>query len=607
MNESVTAGRMDAAWGALRSAVLEPFSLLQLQQLNLRLAAEATAWKEFVSGRQLRIAVLGGYTTQPITQLLLPLVLAEGYWAEIHEATYNTFETEPLDPKSSLYEFKPDIILVATGSVNLTSWPAPGATEDEVSVLAERVRQAHVQRWASLTAGTGAQIIQHNFDPPSTRPLGRLEGRYAWSSTNFVRRLNAMLWDFDGRGIRVLDIHQLATDCGSRQWHEPRWFFHSKHGFAPGLIHHYGRALSGLLRGMFGTTRKCLVTDLDNTLWVGVVGDDGPEGVELGTVSATGEAHAAFGAYLKALRGLGVVLAVNSKNDEAVAAEVFATHPESPLRRDDFAAFVCNWNRKSDNLRDIARRLNLGLDSLVFVDDSAAECEEVRIACPEVTVVELSGDAAHFRQRVEALQLFAPLDFTADDFTRAQSYHAQALMAAATDVPATLGDHLAGLRMEAKLATPQADDVTRVEQLFRKTNQFNLSGVRYERTELERLLHAPDAVVLAGWLTDRFAQHGLVAAVVAHVEEGTLIVDNWVMSCRVFTRTLEECMVNHLLAVAKGRGCHTVRWRLVPTPKNDYARRFFGTLGWVASPDGSVANHEMSVSADACHTFVQLT
>lgn len=607
MNEHVTAGSMDAAWGVLRAAVLEPFSLLELQQLNRRLQSDASVWQSFVRGRTLRIAVLGGYTTQPIVQLLLPLVLAEGYWAEVYEATYNTFETEPLDERSPLYQFRPNIIVLATGSVNLQTWPAPGTSDSEVAELAETVLAAHRQRWARLAAGSNASIIQHNFDQPSVLPLGRLEGRYGWSSANFVQRLNGMLWQHDGKEIRVLDVHQVAADCGRRHWHEPRWFHHSKHGFAPGLIHHYGRALSGLLRGMLGTTRKCLVTDLDNTLWGGVVGDDGPEGVELGTTSASGEAHVAFGMYLKTLRSLGVMLAVNSKNDEGVAAQVFDTRPECPLKREDFAAFVCNWNAKSENLKAIAKRLNVGLDSLVFVDDNPAECEEVRVHCPEVTVVELSGDVATFRRRIEDLQLFVPLEYTADDFGRAQRYQAQVSMPDLAATPATLDEHLSGLQMEARVTLPSPDDLSRVDQLFRKTNQFNLSGARYDRGELERLLASPDSVVLAGWLTDRFAHHGLVSSLVAHQDGDALVVDNWVMSCRVFTRTFEECIVNRILAIARDRECAVLRWNLVPTPKNEYARRFFARLGWTPAHDGAASACEVSATMADLKTFVRLT
>ncbi len=580
LKEHSAAGRMDAAWGALRAGLLEPFKVLDLQKLNRVLQADAPAWQGFVQSRRLRIALLGGYTTQPIKELLLPLALAEGHWAEVYEATYNTFETEPLDPASPLYAFRPDVVLIASGSLNLPELPSPGADEPALVALAERIISACRQRWQAVAAGTGARIIQHNFDVPATLLLGRLEGRHPWSATNFIHRLNARLWQHDGREVRVLDTHQIATDCGRRQWHEPRWQHHSKHGFDPNLIHHYGRALAGLLRGLLGQSRKCLVTDLDNTLWGGVIGDDGLDGIELGNVSATGEAHAAFGRYLKSLRQFGVVLAVNSKNDPQVAGEVFTSHPETPLRPDDFAAFVCNWESKSQNLRTIARQLNLGLDSLVFVDDNPAECEEVRAALPEVTVLEMSGDPAYFPRRIEEQHLFTPLDFTPEDFARAKSYAARQQFADATAPPATLEAHLAALEMEAVIAPAQPGDLARIEQLFRKTNQFNLTGRTYDHAALERMMTAPDHLLLSVWLKDKLASHGLISALTGRYEGDAFVLDNWVMSCRVFTRTLEQCIFARLLDLARLRGLRIIRAEFIPTPKNSYAQPLLEKLGF---------------------------
>jgi FkbH-like protein len=580
LKEHSAAGRLDAAWGALRCAMFEPFKVLDIQKLNRVLTTDAGAWREFTRGRTLRIALLGGFTTQPIKELLLPIALACGHWAEIYEAPYNTFETEPLDAGSPLYQFQPDIVLLATGAVSLSSWPEPGAEVGRIEALVEGVIIAHRQRWAAIEKNAKARIIQHNFDLPPALLLGRLEGRLAWSATNFIQRLNTRLWEHDGREVHVLDIHQIAADCGRRHWLEPRWQHHSKHGFDPGLIHHYGRALAGLFRAMLGGNRKCLVTDLDNTLWGGVIGDDGLDGIELGNVSAIGEAYAAFGRYLKSLRQLGVVLAVNSKNEVKVATEVFTCHPESPLKLDDFAAFVCNWESKSENLRTIARRLNLGLDSLVFVDDNPAECEEVRATLPEVAVIEMSCDPAYFPRRIEELHLFTPLDFTAEDFVRAQSYLAQKQFAESGASVAGLEAHLAGLEMEAVVLPAQPGDLARLEQLFRKTNQFNFTGRVYDRSALERMLATPDALVLSAWLKDRIAQHGLVSALVARIDADALVLDNWVMSCRVFTRTFEQCVFGCLLELARLRGCIRICGEFIPTPKNGYVQPLFEKLGF---------------------------
>jgi FkbH-like protein len=322
------------------------------------------------------------------------------------------------------------------------------------------------------------------------------------------------------------------------------------------------------------------VTDLDNTLWGGVVGDDGLEGIALGSISAAGEAYAAFGRYLKSLQRSGILLAVNSKNDPALAAEVFDRHPETPLRREDFAAFVCNWGGKAGNLREIARQLNLGTDALVFADDSAAECGEVRRELLEVTVVHLAGDPAHFPRELEALHLFDRLDLTAEDLARARSYQAGRELAASGGSPTSLSDYLLELQMAAEIAPSRPEELPRLEQLFQKTHQFNLTGRQYDQPALKRLLETPEAVCLSCRLEDRLANHGLVSGLVGSVREGVLTIDNWVMSCRVFSRSFEECIFGALLELARARGCSAIEGRFLPTSRNGYAAGLFERLGF---------------------------
>ncbi|GEP42486.1 HAD-IIIC family phosphatase [Brevifollis gellanilyticus] len=601
------AGHLPQAAGALRDALQEPFKFTELQQLNRTNAASEAAWRGHLSARSLRIAILGGFTTQPVREVIRAVVLAEGWWPEIYEAPYNTFETEPLDESSGVHAFAPDIVILATGSVNLHELPPPGADEALVAQMAEQVVAGCAQRWQALCRRDGVRIIQHNFETPADLPLGRLEGRLPWSATRFTREVNDRLWTHDGGAVRILDMHQLTSDCGRRHWHEPRWFHHAKHGFDPALVHHYSRALGGLLRSMLGRTRKCLVTDLDNTLWGGVIGDDGVDGIAFGSISAAGEAYAAYAHYLKRLSTLGVALAVCSKNDPAVASAVFETHSEMPLKKDEFAAFVCNWEPKSDNLRSIAKHLNLGLDSLVFVDDNPAECDEVRRALPEVTVIEMSGDSAYFPRRIEELQLFTPLDITQEDFSRTASYAALRQISTLTQTPgAGLEAHLASLEMEGSIHQATTGDLPRIEQLFRKTNQFNLTGATYTQDALAAMAAAPDCRVYAVRLKDRFAAHGIVSVLVARLVQEEWQVDNWVMSCRVFNRRLEDAILNHALADALASGCSKVAGLFRPTAKNDYARTFLARLDLLPSDSSAEVTYSVPASRPALPHSIHL-
>lgn len=590
-------GGLRAAWGALRAWLPGFEKVFDLQKAGRALRQREEAWREFCQDRVLRIAVIGTFTTRPVADLLLPLCVAEGWWAEVYEGSYGSWETEPFDPESGLHAFKPDIVIAATQVMSLDVFPPAGSDDQEVARRLEHVLSGLRARWQAVQARhPGVRIIQHNFDLPPGLPMGRLEGRYAWTATRFVDALNLRLWEHEGREVRVLNLHQLSQDHGRTRWFEPRWYHHSKHGFDLQMTRHYGNALAGLLRAMLGRTRKCLVTDLDNTLWGGVIGDDGLSGIQLGNNSATGEAHAAFGRYLKTLKEQGVILAINSKNNEATAMEVLDKHPETPLRRQDFAAIRCNWEPKSANLAALARELNIGLESLVFVDDNPAECEEVRAALPEVTVVEMTGDPSGFPRLIEERHLFTPLDFTAEDAARAQSYQARQALADAAVDPGNLDAYLAGLGMEAVVKTVPSGDLPRAEQLLRKTNQFNLCGRVFEQAELEALKDHPDGVLLAAWLKDGHANHGLVSVLAAQRRGDALEVLNWVMSCRVFTRTLEQRMFDVLMSRARELGCARIRLTLVPTEKNGYVQPLPGKLGFAALQAGGMV-YEMETAS----------
>lgn len=573
-------GHFDLAWCALRTLILKEVPLFELQKINRLLVGQQAGWNEFVKNKCKRVAILGGYTTQPIRELMLPALLSEGYWAEVYEGNYNSFETEPLDLNSALFRFKPDIVVVATGSKHIASFPDSGLDDKLVCELAECEIERLKIRWNAIKAGSNAIIVQHNYEPPATLPLGRLEGRYSWSKTNFIHRLNSKLWECDGREIRVLDMYQMAVELGRQKWHSPRWYYHSKHGFNPQMVSQYGWALAGLMRAILGKTRKCLALDLDNTLWGGVIGDDGLGGIILGNITPEGEAFSAFGLYLKHLKNQGVILAVNSKNDLAVAESVFRDHEECVLKMEDFSAFVCNWERKSSNLNRIAKSLNIGTESIVFVDDNKAECEEVQHALPEVNVIELSGDPASFADQIERLHLFAPLDMTAEDLRRQESYKATKEISELKSSPETLLSYLENLNMRAIIRNAKNEEIPRINQLLQKTNQFNLTGKNFLNESLESLLSSYNSVILVAHLEDRLAIHGLVSVLIGRIEKKSLWIENWVMSCRVFTRTLEEAIFLSLLDIAKRKKCSEICGHFHRTEKNGYASNLYERLGF---------------------------
>ncbi|MBN8902128.1 MAG: HAD-IIIC family phosphatase, partial [Rhodospirillales bacterium] len=340
---------------------------------------------------------------------------------------------------------------------------------------------------------------------------------------------------------------------GRRRWDDARWWFHSRHPFAiaaSGLVAH---AASRLLAGARGLAKKCLVLDLDNTLWGGVIGDDGLAGIRLGA-GADGEAFVAFQLYVRALKERGVILAACSKNDAETAASVFRDHPDSVLRFEDFAVFVANWDNKADNLRDIARRLNLGLDALVFVDDNPMERDIVRRQLPEVAVVDLPEDPSGYVTALAAPGWFEAAAFSAEDAERSRYYADNAAREAVRSRFVDMGAYLHSLEMVATVGGADPFHLPRMAQLIGKSNQFHLTGTRYGEAELAALAARPDVTVRHIRLADRFGDNGLIACLLLRHDGGDLVVDTWVMSCRVLGRSVEAFTVGLIRDIARAEG-----------------------------------------------------
>jgi FkbH-like protein len=357
---------------------------------------------------------------------------------------------------------------------------------------------------------------------------------------------------------------------------------------------------------VLGRTKKCLVLDLDNTLWGGVVGDDGLAGIHIGEGSPEGEAFKAFQTYVRQLRERGVVLAVCSKNDDGIARSAFTDHPDMVLRRDDFVVFKANWEPKSQNLRAMALEMDLPLDSFVFIDDNPAERDEVARALPEVTVVDLPDDPAAFVRALDGERLFEIVALTNEDRRRTETYHARrqslGALAGATDVPA----YLASLQMTATIRPFERVSFERITQLVNKTNQFNLTTPRVVLAEIERLAADPRSVTRTVRLKDRFADHGLISVFFGHIEGETLLIDAWLMSCRVLGRGVERLLFNDVLAAAREGGLAEIVGQYKPTPRNMLVKDHFAGLGFMRDGGDAAAERWRLRVADAApfETFI---
>jgi FkbH-like protein len=408
-----------------------------------------------------------------------------------------------------------------------------------------------------------------------------------------VARLNDQACEAAARdGALVLDVARASQRDGIDAWFDVGRWLQGKLEIAPQAAPLYGDLTARILAAQRGLSKKCLVLDLDNTLWGGVIGDDGLDGIVLGEGSAAGEAHLALQHYARQLKERGVILAVCSKNDLKIAEAAFRDHPEMALRRSDFAAFQANWDDKAQNLKVIAARLNIGLDALVFVDDNPAERARVRQSLPMVAVPEMPEDPAHYVRCLAEAGYFEAVAFTAEDRGRAEAYAANAEREALLGSAESMDDFLRGLNMTALYGPFTAVDHARVVQLINKTNQFNTTTRRYAGEEIARIMDEPDAVTLQFRLLDRVGDNGLVSTMILRptADDEALEIENWVMSCRVFGRELEFEAMNVAVAAAKERGARALVADYIPTPKNDVISKLYPSLGFTEVDSPAPAN-----------------
>jgi FkbH-like protein len=590
----------------LRQAWAEkPPSLAAIFQAGERLAALAdTAAVERDLPTQ-RIAVLGAATTDYLSRAIACAVAQEDVFPVIYQAPFGAYVQEVLNPASALHGFAPELAVIAPEARDLIEALPPGASAADVTAAIEAKVALFGRVWDALAA-RGCRVVQHVLVPPLEQYRGLAERLAPASPCNQVRALNDALVAA-GRGrVQWVDLERLAAAVGARRFSASRFWYSARLGFDQRFLPDYLPAFRGAWRAACGRGKKVLALDLDNTLWGGVIGDDGVEGLALGPGSPEGEAFADWQRYVQALGARGVVLAVCSKNSPEIAETGFR-HPGAVLRRADFAAFECSWNDKVAGLRRIAEALNLGLDSIVFADDNPAECALIRRALPEVAVIELGPEPAEFSALLDAGHWFDMADFTAEDFSRTGAYAARAeAQAARAELSETdLDGYLASLAMTGRLYRPDEADISRVAQLEQKTNQFNLTTRRYSEPAIRAFLARDDAVVLAFRLADRFGDHGLTSTLIAVQEGESLRIDSWLMSCRIFSRTAEVFILRELLEIARERGARRLVGEYVATAKNGVVADLYGQLGFVTGRDGGAWYRDVDASAlDGADTHI---
>jgi FkbH-like protein len=534
--------------------------------------------------KPVRLAVLGSSTVTQLLPAIRVAGLRRNIWVDTYESDYGLYMQELADPGSALHEFKPTAVLLALDARHLTAGATAGLDEagadNALDEMTGRLREA----WRLAREAFRCPIIQQTALPVHLPVLGSNEHRLPGSRARSVARLNAALRQMsDADGVDLLALDVRAAQDGIAAWHNPMLWNHAKQEVTPAAAPMYGELVGRLLAAKQGRSYKCLVLDLDNTVWGGVIGDDGLDGIVLGQGSPLGEAYVAFQDYARELTRRGVILAVCSKNDEANALEPFDRHPDMVLRRADIASFVANWSDKAANIRAIAEELNIGLDSLVFIDDNPFERNLVRQELPMVAVPEVSEDPTYFAQAIADAGYFEGLSVTDEDRERAGQYQGnkarEALKSSATDLPA----YLRGLEMRLIWKRFDKLGLQRIVQLINKSNQFNLTTRRYTDEDVLAVMADPKAFGLQLRLLDRFGDNGVIAIVIGRLKpDGDLHIDTWLMSCRVLGRQVEPTTLNLIAQEARKLGARRLIGEYIPTKKNGMVKDHYARLGFTA-------------------------
>ncbi len=555
-----------------------------LETIQLDRALARLGIKEAAGFQPIRLAILASSTVDHLAPAIRVAGLRRRLLIDVHAGAYGQYRQDLLDPASALHRFQPHAALFSLTAREAISGIDLAATAAEADGAIARFVAELGSLWRRAREIGAAAVIQQTFIDVSEPLFGGYERMVPGAPATLVARLNDRVCEAAAReGVLILDIARASQRDGIDAWFDTARWLQGKLEIAPQAAPLYGDLAARILAAQRGLSKKCLVLDLDNTLWGGVIGDDGLDGIVLGEGSAAGEAHLALQRYAKLLKERGVILAVCSKNDVKIAEAAFRDHPEMALRRSDFAAFQANWDDKAQNLKAIAAKLNIGVDSLVFVDDNPIERARVRQSLPMVAVPEMPEDPAHYVRCLADAGYFEAVAFTAEDRGRAEAYAANAERDALLGSAESMDDFLRGLAMSVVHGPFTAVDHARVVQLINKTNQFNTTTRRYAADEITRIMDEPDAVTLQFRLIDRLGDNGLVSTMILRPtpdDDETLEVENWVMSCRVFGRELEFEAMNIAVEAARERGARALVANYLPTPKNDVISKLYPSLGF---------------------------
>ncbi len=538
----------------------------------------------------MKLAVLGSFSIQHLTKLLRLFLDNEGINADIYEGEYDGINMDVLDSSSPLFEFAPRFVVLLMRH-NDFRWE----TEEDLK-QAEEYTDNLIKH---LSAINGVTVFISNIAVPPERPWGSLEADYTHTRSSLIRRFNLSLAKRRPGNVRIIDFEFLSSLKGKESWFDSTSYFLSKQGFSMEYLGTVAGEITRMILPDLGMVRKCLVLDLDNTLWGGIVGDDGPEGINVDPNDPEGEAYRAFQEYILLLKKRGVILAVNSKNDEEIAKEPFLKNEGMIIKLSDIACFTANWSDKAGNMAYIAKTLNIGMNSLVFFDDNPAERELIKKFCPEVLVIDVPPEPESYVRALDAADPFEWTGVTKEDIVRSDSYIANRQREEMASSFQDYKEYLKALEMKEKTGIVTEAEAERFSQLTNKSNQFNLRTCRYSDGEIREMMEDPGVRLIYVSLSDKFTEYGIISCIVLRkapkdpaLNEDDCFIENWCMSCRVLKRGVEEWAFKRIKEEAASLGCRRIVGEYIRTKKNGMVEGLFASLGFsgvdIRAKDGGV-------------------
>ncbi len=545
-----------------------------------------------------KIAILGGSTTGEIKNMLEIFLLNYGIAPIFYESEYNKYYEDAMFGNPELDKFKPDIIYIHTTNRNIMTYPSILDEENTIQQTLEREYQKYTNMWTKLSWKFGAIIIQNNFEYPFYRLLGNKDVSDIHGRINFLNRLNLKFYEYANShdNFFINDINYLAACYGLDKWANQFYWYMYKYALEVPAIPYLAFNIANIIKSIYGKNKKALVLDLDNTLWGGVVGDDGVDNLVIGPEVPNGQVYSEFQTYIKEQQKLGVILNINSKNDyeNAVAG---LNHPNNILKLEDFVVVKANWDPKNVNIKAIAKELNLGIDSFVFVDDNPAERQIVENAFTNIGIPEIDEPENYIRI-IDHNGYFEITNLAKEDLKKTKLYQDNLQRSQMMTNFDNYEDYLKSLKMKAEINSFQPIYLERIAVLTNKSNQFNLTTKRYSLADIQKVANREDYIKLYGKLEDIYGDNGLISVVIGRIKGCELHIDLWIMSCRVLKRDMELAMMDELVAKAREEKIKKIYGYYYPTLKNKMVKNFYEKLGFKLESEDEKGNKFYSLNVD---------